>query len=131
MWLTIWDEVNAAKIAGHGLTKEDVESVLNGKATKWGVSRETESPTAEGYAASGIYVVIMYEQIDEFTLRVLTAFSPSKLTLTKADRDEGSRTSKRHGREDRRSKKSKRRKLKETKGGEDEISEIDPENSPE
>jgi len=78
----IWDDENDPKgnvehIAQHGLTIEDVEHVL-ANPTSEGISKSTGLPVVWGYTADGVYVIVVYEQVDEGTLRVITAYEVSE-----------------------------------------------------
>ena len=74
----IWDEPddpdgNVQHIAEHGLTIEDVEEVLANPANE-GASKSTGRPCAWGYTLESIYIIVVYEQIDRDTIRVVTAY---------------------------------------------------------
>jgi uncharacterized DUF497 family protein len=74
----LWDEPdgpdgNVQHIAEHGLTIEDVEEVLSNPTSK-GTSPSTGRPCAWGYTLEGVYIIVVYDQIDPDTLRVVTAY---------------------------------------------------------
>ena len=74
----IWDDPddpdgNVQHIAEHGLTIEDVEEVLS-NTTSEGTSASTGRPCAWGYTLEGIYIIVVYEEIDPDTIRVVTAY---------------------------------------------------------
>jgi hypothetical protein len=74
----LWDpdddpDGNVQHIADHGLSKDDVEWVL-GAPTSEGASRSSGLPAAWDYTADGDYVIVVYEQIDADTIRVITAY---------------------------------------------------------
>ena len=74
----IWDEPddpdgNIQHIEEHGLTIEDVEEVLS-STTGEGTSDSTGRPCAWGYTLEGIYIIVVYDQIDEDTIRVVTGY---------------------------------------------------------
>ena len=78
----IWDDENdpngnVEHIAQHGLTIEDVEHVLANPASE-GISKSTGLPVVWGYTADGVYIIVVYEQVDERTLRVITAYEVSE-----------------------------------------------------
>jgi uncharacterized DUF497 family protein len=78
----LWDddddpEGNVQHIADHGLSKEDVEWVL-GEPTSVGHSRSSGLPAVWGYTADGNYIIVVYEQIDADTIRVVTAYEVSE-----------------------------------------------------
>ena len=74
----IWDaeddpDGNVEHIAQHELTVEDVEHVLLAP-TSTGVSRSTGLPVLWGYTPEGRYVIVVYEEVEEATVRVITAY---------------------------------------------------------
>jgi len=74
----IWDEEddpdgNVEHIAEHGLTTDDVEHVL-GEPTSEGVSRSTGLPVVWGYTLDDRYIIVVCERVDEWTIRVITAY---------------------------------------------------------
>lgn len=74
----LWDpdddpDGNVQHIADHGLSKEDVEWVL-GDPTSTGHSRSSGLPAAWGYTPDDDYIIVVYEQIDANTIRVVTAY---------------------------------------------------------
>jgi uncharacterized DUF497 family protein len=64
-------------IVEHGLVIEDVEEVL-GNPRKEGTSRSSGLPIAWGYTLEGVYVLIVYERIEEDMIRVVTAYPVSE-----------------------------------------------------
>jgi uncharacterized DUF497 family protein len=54
------------------LTIEDVEEVLS-SPTSEGTSAFTGRPCAWGYTLEGVYIIVVYEEIDQDTIRVVTA----------------------------------------------------------
>jgi uncharacterized DUF497 family protein len=74
----LWDseddpEGNVAHIAEHGLTVEDVEAVL-AEPDSEGKSRSSGAPVVWGYTPDDKYIIVVYQQIDEDTIRVTTAY---------------------------------------------------------
>ncbi len=74
----LWDNKddpngNVEHIAEHGLAVEDVEEVL-ANPTSEGVSKSSGLPLVWGYTRDGIYIVVVYQQIDEEMIRVVTAY---------------------------------------------------------
>ncbi len=74
----LWDDPddpdgNVQHIAEHGLTIEDVEEVLS-NPTSEGTSASTGRPCVWGCTLEGIYIIVVYEQIDQDTIRVVTAY---------------------------------------------------------
>ena len=74
----LWDAAddpdgNVQHIAEHGLTIEDVEEALTNPNSE-GTSASTGRPCAWGYTLEGIYIFVVYDEIDEDTIRVVTAY---------------------------------------------------------
>jgi len=74
----IWDHEddpggNVEHIAQHELTTDDVEHVLLAP-TSAGVSRSTGLPVLWGYTPDGRYIIVVYQQVDDETIRVITAY---------------------------------------------------------
>ncbi|MFT3883008.1 MAG: hypothetical protein QM703_25565 [Gemmatales bacterium] len=61
----LWDEDNEAHIAEHGLTIDDVESVLLNPKAKAGVSKSSGRPLRFAYTAYGIYIAVAFDVLDE------------------------------------------------------------------
>jgi len=74
----LWDDPddplgNVQHIAEHGLEIEDVEEVLN-SPTGEGLSLSSGLPVVWGYTLEDVYIIVVYEQLDEDTVRVITAY---------------------------------------------------------
>ena len=74
----IWDDPddphgNVQHIAEHGLDIDDVEEVL-GNPTSEGLSNSSNLPTVWGYTLENLYIIVVFEQIDDDTIRVVTAY---------------------------------------------------------
>ena len=74
----IWDEDddplgNVQHIAEHDLTIDDVEFVLTLPDSE-GTSRSSGLPAVWGETEDGRYIIVVYEQIDDETIRVVTAY---------------------------------------------------------
>ncbi|MCH8046318.1 MAG: DUF4258 domain-containing protein [Planctomycetes bacterium] len=74
----LWDDPddpdgNVQHVAEHGLDIEDVEEVL-ANPTSEGVSHSTGRPCAWGYTLENVYVIVVYEEVDADTIRVVTAY---------------------------------------------------------
>ena len=74
----LWDEPddpggNVQHIAEHGLSIEDVEEVLSNSSSE-GRSASTGRPCVWGYTLEDVYIIVVYEQIDADTIRVVTAY---------------------------------------------------------
>jgi len=74
----LWDleddpDGNVQHIAEHGLEIEDVEWVL-GTPESEGWSNSSDLPAVWGYTPAGVYIIVVYQKIDEDTIRVVTAY---------------------------------------------------------
>jgi uncharacterized DUF497 family protein len=74
----LWDDPddphgNIQHIEEHGLSIEDIEDVLENPSSE-GVSEATGRPCVWGYTLEGIYIIVAYDEIDEDTIRVVTAY---------------------------------------------------------
>ena len=74
----LWDEDdnpegNVQHCAAHGLTVNDVQYVLENPLEET-TSRGTGRPCCFGYTPDGIYIIVVYEQIDEETVYPVTAY---------------------------------------------------------
>ncbi len=78
----IWDLPNDADgniqhIAQHGLTPLDVEHALHHPIRRE-KSRSTKRPMIFGHTPSGERIVVVYEEIDEGTIYLVTAYVVEK-----------------------------------------------------
>jgi len=74
----MWDldddpEGNVAHCAEHGVTKEEVEDVIN-NATDADVSRSSGRPVIFGDTRAGRHLMVVYEEIDAETIYPVTAY---------------------------------------------------------
>jgi uncharacterized DUF497 family protein len=72
----IWNDEpdgNVAHIEEHGLTVDDVESVLAEPESE-GVSRSSGLPCAFGHVPDGRYIIVVYETVDADTIYPVTAY---------------------------------------------------------
>lgn len=74
----LWDrddrpDGNVQHVAAHGLTKEDVESVL-AKAKRSVRSRSTGRPCVFGHTPAGEYIIVVFVHIDAETVYPVTAY---------------------------------------------------------
>ena len=77
----IWDGADDADgdvqhIAEHGITVEEVEEVLLDRDSEDTISRSSGRPITFGYTASGRYLAVVWEHIDDdpLTLYPITAY---------------------------------------------------------
>lgn len=73
----IWDDSrggNVEHIAGHGLTPDEVEDVLLNRDSRFARSRSTGRPLAFGYTSTGRYILVAFDEIDEWTVYPVTAY---------------------------------------------------------
>ncbi|MBL4884735.1 MAG: DUF4258 domain-containing protein [Planctomycetaceae bacterium] len=71
-----WTPESIAHIAEHGITPEEVEYVIQYPEST-DLSRTTGSKLAEGEAANGKYIIVIYDMIDEVTVIPVTAYEPN------------------------------------------------------
>jgi uncharacterized DUF497 family protein len=64
---------NVVHISENDLIPADVEAVL-ADHTSEGRSRSSGRPVAWGYTADGRYIIVIYDVIDEDTIRPVTAY---------------------------------------------------------
>lgn len=74
----LWDDPadpggNIQHIGEHGLAIEEVEDVLENPSSR-GFSKSTGRPVAWGYTQEGVYIMVVFEEIDDDTIRVVTAY---------------------------------------------------------
>jgi len=78
----IWDDENdphgnVEHIAEHGLTMDDVDFVLTHPVSE-GISKSSGMPIIWGFTPDETYIMVVYEQIDAETIRVITAYEVSE-----------------------------------------------------
>ena len=78
----IWDDENdpdgnVEHISEHGLTIDDVEHVLL-NPTNEGISQSSGLPVVWGDTPDDRSLIIVYDQVDEGTIRVITAYGVSE-----------------------------------------------------
>ena len=74
----LWDDPhdpygNVQHIAEHELDIDDVEEVL-ARPCREGVSASSGLPILWGYTLERVYIIVVYQRIDEDTIRVVTAY---------------------------------------------------------
>ena len=79
----IWDDPNdpagnVQHIAEHGLTIDEVESVLENPVSQ-STSESSSRPCCFGYTAAGEYIIVVYEQIDGDSVYPVTAYHVPEL----------------------------------------------------
>ena len=77
VWI-IWDDEsdplgNVQHIAEHGLTKDEVEAVLNAPHSV-GSSESSGRPCVFGLTPAGEYIIVVFELIDEDSIYPVTAY---------------------------------------------------------
>lgn len=80
--LVDWDEPgdegsNTAHIAEHGLTPDEVESVLFAEGTRFDASDSSDRPLAFGTTWTGQFIVVVFEVLnsaDPLIIRPITAY---------------------------------------------------------
>jgi uncharacterized DUF497 family protein len=71
--LTVLWNGNVEHIEEHGLTIEDVEYVL-GNPIRKGFSRSSGLPCVFGYTPDHVFIIVVYEVLDEDTVYPVTAY---------------------------------------------------------
>lgn len=76
--IIIWDpdddpEGNVQHIAEHDLTIDDVAKVLSAPVSE-GQSNSSGLPAVWGYVPDGRFIIVVFEEIDEDTVYVVTAY---------------------------------------------------------
>ena len=74
----IWDDPddpngNVEHIAEHGLTIDEVETVLLNPVSE-GKSHSTEQPFSFGYTPTGEYIIVIYELVGDDAIYPVTAY---------------------------------------------------------
>ncbi|HEX3552583.1 MAG TPA: hypothetical protein VIA62_05090 [Thermoanaerobaculia bacterium] len=78
----LWDldddpKGNVQHCSDHGVTKEEVEEVLE-NATDLDVSRSSGRPVAFGDTSTGRHLMVVYDEIDTRTVYPVTAYEVSR-----------------------------------------------------
>ena len=88
----VWDldddpDGNVQHIAEHGLTKEEVEEVLENPSGRT-VSRASGEPMAFGWTSTGRYIGVVYQDLGQDVVRPVTAFDvpPPRVPRTRRRR---------------------------------------------
>jgi uncharacterized DUF497 family protein len=74
----LWDDPadpdgNVQHIEEHGLSIDDIEHVLD-RPSSTGTSRSSGNACVWGTTSDDKYIIIVYEEIDDDTIRVITAY---------------------------------------------------------
>ena len=77
-WRILWDDPddpngNVQHVADHGLDIQDVEEVL-ASPTSEGVSQSSGRLCVWGYTLENVYIIVIYEKVDDEAIRVVTAY---------------------------------------------------------
>lgn len=65
---------NVQHIAEHGLTPEEVESVLLDPESEFGTSRSSGHPAAWGLTQTGRFIMVPFELVEDGVVYPITAF---------------------------------------------------------
>jgi uncharacterized DUF497 family protein len=73
-----WDDENdpdgnVEHVGEHDLTVEDVEHVLKNPSAE-GTSKATGLPAVWGHTPDGRFIIVVYEEVADDTVRVITAY---------------------------------------------------------
>jgi len=68
-----WTDEAIEHLAEHGVTQDDFEQVVCHPDSK-GFSRSSRLPAAWGYTDDDRYIMAVYEELDELTVRPVTAY---------------------------------------------------------
>ncbi len=60
----LWDDDNVAQIAEHGLSMDDVESVLLNPQAKRGVSKSSGRRLRFGHTLDGTFIAVAFDVLD-------------------------------------------------------------------
>jgi uncharacterized DUF497 family protein len=82
----LWDDPrdpygNVQHISDNGLSVDDVELVLENPVSN-GFSKSTGRPCVWGYTVEDLYIIVVYDELDEETIRVVTAYEVPELGRT-------------------------------------------------
>ena len=69
----IWATSVLRKLDERDLNSDDIEAVVC-HPRRTDISNSTGRPVAFGWVSDGRYVIVVYEQIDEMTIQVITAY---------------------------------------------------------
>ncbi len=79
--IIVWDveddpDGNVQHIAAHGVTVEEVEEVLHDRHSEDTISKSSGRPITFGYTASGRYLAVVWEHVDDnpLTIYPVTAY---------------------------------------------------------
>jgi hypothetical protein len=75
----VWDlddepDGNVQHCLEHGVTKEEVEDVVQDPSSRRGVSRSSGLPALFGNTRTGRHLIVVYEVIDDDTIYPVTAY---------------------------------------------------------
>jgi len=73
----IWDDSpgeNVEHVAHHGLTPDEVDSVLQDPSARIASSASTGNRVVFGYTNTGRYIMVAFKEIDALTILPLTAY---------------------------------------------------------
>jgi hypothetical protein len=78
-WSVIWDlpddpDGNVQHIIEHGLTEDEVEDVLLDQSLAIEFSESSGRPLRQGWTSTGRFIAVVWESIDDDTVRPVTAY---------------------------------------------------------
>lgn len=65
---------NVQHCLAHGVTKEEIEEVVQNPLSRRGVSRTSGRPAIFGDTRAGRHLIVVFEEIDEYTIQPITAY---------------------------------------------------------
>jgi HEAT repeat protein len=74
-YVFLWTPEALDKIAQHGVTVEEYESVVNNPVDRQ-LSRSSDNLIARGDAITGRWLICVYQDIDEITVLPITGYVP-------------------------------------------------------
>jgi hypothetical protein len=69
----VWTDKNIRHLADNALDPEDAETAMADPESRF-VSDSSGRRAVRGYACDGRYIAVIFEQIDELTVYVVTAY---------------------------------------------------------
>ncbi len=77
-WLDIlWTDDVLEKVQERGIEQDEVYELIR-NSTRFERSRSTGLPLVRGTVASGRYLVVIFDWVDDITVQIVTAFTPDR-----------------------------------------------------